>query len=334
MSLETAWLALLGFLLCGYFALGGYDYGVQMLQPIVGRDGSGRKAMLGALGPFFLGNEVWLVAFAGVLFGAFPFLEGTLLGGMQSLVVAILIGIVVGNAAVQLRSRSGDAGRKVWDGLVVFGGLVPALAWGLFVGVLLNGVPMGADHRWAFGLSELANPFVLLSGVTGAVLFAAHGATFLALRTHGDLAERAAGIGRSLLLAAIAAFAVTFVVGTFTVNLTNAVAAVVFSVLVALALVVARFSLAQQRPGRAFGATSVAAALPVLLLGFGQYPYVLVSSENPELSMTVSEGAADTATLGLLTGFGVVLIPVIIAYQAWSWWTFRGRVDQQSPSYF
>lgn len=334
MSLETAWLALLGFLLCGYFALGGYDYGVQMLQPIIGRDVPGRRAMLGALGPFFLGNEVWLVAFAGVLFGAFPFLEGALLSGMQPLVVVILVGIVVGNAAVQLRSRAGSRGVHVWDGLVVFGGLVPAASWGLFVGVLLTGVPRGADGVFALGASTLLDPFVLLCGVSGIALFAAHGAAFLSVRTHGDLGERAADLARPLLPASIAVVAVTFAVGAVRLRPTNPVPAIVLGAAVVVALALARWALARDRHGRAFTATCFATALPVLLLGAAHYPYVLASTEGQRFSMTAAQGAADSATLAVLGGFGVVLVPVIIAYQSWSWWTFRGRVHRQTATYF
>lgn len=198
MSLEIAWYALLGLLLAGYFVLGGFDYGVQMLQPALGEGERGRRSMLGALGPFFLGNEVWLVAFAGVLFGAFPFLEGTLLSGLYPLITAIVLGIVIGNAAVQLRSRPVSAwARRIWDALVVIGGVVPAVAWGLVIGVLLGGVSLGAGGSFALVGSDLLTPFVLLCAGTTGVLFAAHGATFLALRARGRLAERAAEIGRA-----------------------------------------------------------------------------------------------------------------------------------------
>ncbi len=336
MGLELVWLALLGLLLAGYFVLGGYDYGVQMLQPLAGRDDRGRRSMLGALGPFFLGNEVWLVAFGGVLFGAFPFLEGALLSGLYPLVGAILLGIVVGNTAVQLRSRARSAaGRRIWDALVVAGGLVPAVTWGLAVGVLLHGVRLDSGGSFTLTWSTLLSPFVLLCGVTTAALFAAHGATFLALRLRGELAERAAGVARPLLTTAVLAAAAGFVAAAASgvrETVTNPLLATLLAATLVLALVAARWALTQSRSGRAFAATCGAAALPVVVVGAGLYPFLLVSSAGRRFGMTVAEAAADETTLRLLTAFGVVLIPLILAYQFWSWWAFRGRVD--APTYF
>lgn len=338
MGLEIFWLALLGFLLAGYFVLGGYDYGVQMLQPIVGRNERGRRSALGAMGPFFLGNEVWLIAFAGVLFGAFPFLEGTLLAGMYPLIVVILVALVLGNAAVQLRSRwASTPGRRFWDVLVTAGGAVPAAMWGVLIGVLLSGVPLGAGGSFTLSWSMVLDPFVLLCAVSSIALFAAHGATFLAIRSSGVVAERAGTVARPLLTTAAVAVVVTFGVSAVFDSgapVTNPLVATLSVAAMVAALAVALLSLSRGRFGRAFASTCCAAALPVLLVGAGQYPYLLVSSEEPQFGMTVSEGAADGATLALLTAFGVVLVPVVLAYQAWNWWVFRGRVDDRAPSYF
>lgn len=215
MTLEIVWLALLGLLLAGYFVLGGYDYGVQLLHPFLGRDENERRSTLAALGPFFLGNEVWLVGFAAVLFGAFPVLEGTLLSGMYPLVAAIVLGVVVGNAAVQLRSRyPGAAARRIWDVLIAAGGAVPAVSWGLLLGAVLRGVPLAADGSFRLTLPLLLDPFVLLCGATTATLFAAHGAAFLSLRTVGDLAAHAARAARSLLAVAAVLVAGSAVAGS------------------------------------------------------------------------------------------------------------------------
>ncbi|TDC21009.1 cytochrome d ubiquinol oxidase subunit II [Streptomyces sp. 8K308] len=341
MSLETLWLALLGLLLAGYFVLGGYDYGVQMLHSFLGSRGgheaerTPRNAALDAMAPFFLGNEVWLVAFIGVLFGAFPHLEGSLLPGLYPLFVAILVGLVLGNAAVQLRGRAHSArGRRWWDALIVFGGALPALCWGLVVGLLLHGVPRRADGSFHIGFGEVLSPFVLACGVTTALLFAAHGATFLALRLPPELASRARQSGTTLVRAASAVGCLTLLltlVGSGA-SMTNRVTSAVLAVLFAAALAGAWWCLSCGRFGRAFVATCCATVLPVLLVGAGQYPYVLVSSSGA--GMTVHEAVTDGATLKLLTAFGGVLIPVILAYQTWSWWAFRGRTGRRHPNYF
>ncbi|MEU7646508.1 cytochrome d ubiquinol oxidase subunit II [Streptomyces huasconensis] len=340
MNLETTWLCLLGLLLAGYFVLGGYDYGAQMLHPFLGRDGHEEKhtrpnTALDAIAPFFLGNEVWLVAFTGVLFGAFPHLEGTLLSGLYPLIVAILVGLVLGNAAIQLRGRArSSAGRRRWDALIVFGGALPAVCWGLVLGLLLHGVPRRADGSFHIGPGDVLTPFVLGCGLTTALLFAAHGAAFVTLRSHPEAARRARQYGALLLRSAGAVACLPLLLTLFGAgaSMNNRVTSAVLVALFATALAGAWWALAHGHHVRAFAATSCAAVLPVLLVGAGHYPYVLVASSGG--GMTIGQAVTDGVTLKILTAFGVVLIPVILAYQAWSWWVFRGRTGRRHPSYF
>ncbi|WPO75471.1 MULTISPECIES: cytochrome d ubiquinol oxidase subunit II [unclassified Streptomyces] len=340
MNLETLWLALLGLLLAGYFVLGGYDYGAQMLHPFLGRDGQEEKrtsgnAALDAIAPFFLGNEVWLVAFTGVLFGAFPHLEGTLLSGMYPLIVAILAGLVLGNAAIQLRGRArGAGGRRRWAALIVFGGALPAVCWGLVLGLLLHGVPRRADGSFHIGAGDVLTPFVLGCGLTTALLFAAHGAAFVALRSGPEVSLRAARSGALLLRATGAVVCLPLLLTLFGAgaSMNNRVTSAVLAVLFAAALAGAWWSLSRGHGVRAFAATSCATALPVLLVGAGHYPYVLTDAAGGGL--TIHHAVTDGATLKILSAFGVFLIPVILAYQAWSWWVFRGRTGRRHPSYF
>ncbi|WP_327581531.1 cytochrome d ubiquinol oxidase subunit II [Nonomuraea sp. NBC_00507] len=324
--MQTFWLALLGLLLSGYFVLGGYDLGVQLLHPFM----KDRDAALGAMAPFFLGNEVWLVAFTGVLFGAFPHLEGSLLSGLYPLVVTILVGLVVGNTAVQLRRRT-RRGRRWWQALIVAGGALPAVCWGLVVGVLLHGVPRRADGSFHLGAGQVLTPFVLVCGAGMALLFAVHGATFLALRSVPDLAARARRAGTTLVGAAGAAAVLALVLTLLGVgaSMTNPLTSALLTGMLVTALVAAWWSLSRGHRIRAFAATCCATVAPVLLVGAGQYPYVLATKAGAGLS--VAEAAADGTTLQILTAFGVVLIPVILAYQAWSWWAFRTRT---TGSYF
>ncbi|MFE0171312.1 cytochrome d ubiquinol oxidase subunit II [Streptomyces sp. NPDC059002] len=346
MSLETLWLALLGLLLAGYFVLGGYDYGVQMLHPYLG-DPKDRKeartpgpeadrnAALDAIAPFFLGNEVWLVAFTGVLFGAFPHLEGTLLSGLYPLIVAILVGLVLGNAAIQLRGRArGARGRRCWDALIVFGGALPALCWGLVIGLLLHGVPRRSDGSFHIGFGDVFTPFVLACGVTTALLFAAHGAYFVALRSAPELATRARRMGEQLLTGAAAVGTLALLLTLFGAgaSMTNRATSAVITALLAAALAGAHWSSSRGHRVRAFAATCCATALPVLLVGAGHYPYLLISPAGTGL--TIDHAVTDGATLKILSVFGVLVVPVILAYQSWSWWAFRGRTGRRHPSYF
>ncbi|MEV7802029.1 cytochrome d ubiquinol oxidase subunit II [Microbispora sp. NPDC088329] len=336
MTLELVWPALLGLLLAGYFVLAGLDYGVQMLAPWLGRDDRERRTLLNAFGPFFLGNEVWLVAAAGVLFGAFPFLEGRLLSGMYFLFAAILAGIVAGNAAVQLRSRHrGASARRFWDGPIFLGGLVPTVGWGLVTGRLLAGVPLDARNVFSLGVADLLHPFVLLCGATTTAVFLAHGAAFLAWRTGGGPGARAARTGgRALLVAAVGAAAV-LVAGFLSSarhTVVNPWPALLTGVALVVVLLVGAALLRAGRTGRAFAATSCAAALPVVALGTGMHPFVLVSSGAPGTGLRLAEAMADAGTLRLLTGFAAVMVPLVLLAQVWNWWLFRDRAGR-TPTY-
>lgn len=340
MALQITWLALLGLMLGGYFVLGGYDYGVQALRPLLARDEEDRRATLGALGPFFLGNEVWLVAFAGVLFGAFPHLDARLLPGTYPLVAVLLAALVLGNAAVLLRGRARSAaGRRRADVLITLGGVVPAVVWGLLVGLLLRGLPLRADGSFRLGAAELLDPFVLLCGAAVALLFLAHGAVFLALRSTGGLAVRAGAAARALLgwAAVVALLTVAAALLGPGRAVTNPWTAAGLALLVPPALVTARRLLGGGRPGWAFAATALAVLLPVVVVGAGQYPYVLAAhrpADGPPAGLTVGGAAADGGTLELLLAFGILLVPVVIGYQAWNWWAFRGRVAPRDAGWF
>ncbi|MEU4807054.1 cytochrome d ubiquinol oxidase subunit II [Actinosynnema sp. NPDC023587] len=171
--MEGLWIVLLGLLTAGYFALAGFDYGVGLLFRFVGRDEAERARVLRAMTPFFLGNEVWLVAAVGVLFGAFPRLEGELLSGHHGAFVTILVGLVLVTSAVQLRVS------PWWDVPLVGGALIVPVGWGVLLGDVLGGPVV----LWALGIP---------------VLFLLHGAVFLAWRLHGPLRERAVRTARAL----------------------------------------------------------------------------------------------------------------------------------------
>ncbi|GAA3225508.1 cytochrome d ubiquinol oxidase subunit II [Nonomuraea helvata] len=299
--METIWLALLGALLAGYLVLGGYDYGVQLLHAALSRGEGERRLALNTFGPFFLGNEVWLVAFAGVMAGAFPHAEAALLPSLHLPVAGLLGGVVVGTVAVQLRSRHRSRpARVLWGALAAAGGLVAAAGWGLLTGILLGG--------------SSARLFVLLCAVATLTLFAGHGAAFLAMRSGGPLRGRALRAGVPLLAAAAAAILAAAGVGAVThLAATGWILAAPPAVQVVL-LLLGTFALRREAPVWAFAATSGAAALmaPIILAASGA-------------GMSLAETAADPTTLRLLLPVAVLVIPLLLTLQAVGWWAFRDR---------
>ena len=325
----TIWYGLLGLFFAAYLVLGGYDYGSGLL---LARSADRRK-VLTAVGPFFLGNEVWLVAALGILFGAFPMLEGELLAGLYPAVAPALAGVLVVTAAVQLRSRAA-AGGAVWDRAIIGGSALAALGWGAVLGGLLQGVPLHQDGHVA-GVGHILTPFAGASAVTLLTLTALHGAAFLALRLPGGGHART---GRRLVPWALAAVAATTVAGILSSRVREAVQRPAFTLLLlcllVAALVVAGGALARGRPGVGFAATSVAMAVPVAVAGLSMWPYALVSTVDPAASLTVAEAAASGPTLRLLSWLAVPLIPVLLSFQVMSWWIFRGRIDGRAPVYW
>ncbi|MEV0429557.1 cytochrome d ubiquinol oxidase subunit II [Micromonospora sp. NPDC050495] len=346
--MELAWYALLGLFFATYLVLGGYDYGVGLLlarrpappaTPDHGRaaDASSRAA-LNAVGPFFLGNEVWLVAAVGILFGAFPILEGELLSGFYPVVLGALAGVVLVTAGVQLRSRPrAQAARAGWDRVVVAGSALAALGWGALLGGLLQGVPRTASGH-VTGVGHVFTPFVAAAGLAVLALVAVQGATFLTLRLPAADAPAVARLARRLIPVALAAVGTAAVLGLLSDRVRAAVArpAVAVLLLVALvaALLVARAALGRGRAGVAFAAISAALALPVALVGAALWPRVLVSTVDPAASLTVADAAASGPTLSLLGWLALPLVPALLGFQAMCWWVFRGRTDGRAPVYW
>jgi cytochrome d ubiquinol oxidase subunit II len=320
------WWCVLGFLTAGYFALAGYDYGVGMLLGRLSRDEAERRRVLGAFGPFFLANEVWLVAAVGVLFGAFPHLEGKVFSGAYIPVVALLFGLVTFTAAVQLRSRRPDAGRGAWTLAITAGATVTAVSWGVFLGNLVRGLPLDAAGRPTGGVLAVFDPYALLWGAGFVALFALQGAAFLAVRAPAEFTARADRIAKALLAPAFAFLVVAVAWGIWTV---------VPAVILAFgALAVTWSALRSGRHRTALIATMVLSAAPVLAVGTMRLPAVLTSSVDGGFSLSLTEAATTPEMLGLLS---FVLPPALVLIAVVQWVTWRrhhDRVDERSLLHF
>jgi len=282
---DTFAYGLLGFFAIGYFVLGGADIGVGMLLPFLGRD---RRLTIAAIAPFFLGNEVWLVATGGLMTALFPGLEGEVFGRIWGALVVLIVGWTVRDTGLWLRGRREEAGwRRCWDAVTVAGSWAVAASWGMAVGLLMGG---GAP----------------LLAVTTCGLFALHGAVFAALRL-GSEAPRL--LARRLAPVALVA-GVPCAIGAGADHLGRTVP---FAAGLAVLLVLAWLGLGTRRYGLAFAASTLGIAV-IPLLAAANLPDATV---GPDASLTL--GVAGT------------MVPLLVAAQAWVWWTFRGRVE--GPSY-
>ncbi len=331
MELTTVWFVLIAVLWVGYFVLEGFDFGVGMLIPVVGRTEAQRRAMITTLGPVWDGNEVWVLVAGGATFAAFPEWYATLFSGFYLPLFLILVGLILRGVAFEYRSKRGDATwRARWDAAIVFGSFVPALLWGVAFGNIVRGVPLEeVDGRieYAGGFFNLLNPFALLGGLTFVMVFVTHGAIFLSLKTHGAIRDAAHRVGNGS-GAVAAVLAVAYLVGAQLAYSERAVTWIPV-LLAAASWVVALVMHRQRSEGWAFVFSASTIALATVALFWMLYPNVLPNVDPAGPSLTVETASSTDYTLTIMTWVAVIFTPLVVAYQAWTYWVFRKRISAE-----
>jgi cytochrome d ubiquinol oxidase subunit II len=324
MELTTVWFILIAVLWIGYFVLEGFDFGVGILLPFLGRSEPERRVLINTIGPVWDGNEVWVLVAGGATFAAFPEWYATLFSGFYLPLLLILLALIVRGVAFEYRAKRDDERwRAAWDKAIFFGSLVPAVLWGVAFANILRGVPLDADTEYVGGFFNLLNPYALLGGVTTLLLFVAHGAMFLALKTDGEVRGEARKVARVVGLAAAGA-AVAFL--GWTQLDTGGVGSGIAFAGAAAALLGGLAAIERHREGWGFLGTFVAIALGVGGLFLALFPDVLPSSAADGMSLTTTNAAATAYTLKIMTVVAVIFTPVVLAYQAWTYWVFRKRI--------
>ncbi|GAB3353822.1 cytochrome d ubiquinol oxidase subunit II [Micromonospora halotolerans] len=328
MELTTIWFLLVAVLFTGYFVLEGFDFGVGMLLPVLGRDDRERRVLINTIGPVWDGNEVWLITAGGAMFAAFPEWYATLFSGFYLPLLLILLALIARGVAFEYRHKRPEAAwKRRWDRAIFWGSAVPAVLWGVAFANILRGVPLSADHEYAGGLLDLLHPYALLGGVTTLGLFLTHGAVFLALKTAGDIRERAGALAVKLGVGT-AVVAVVFL--AWTLSIRSSAAAVVLAGGAALALLAGVAAARVRREGWAFTGTAVAIALAVATLFAALFPNVLPSTLDAAGTLTATNAASTPYTLKIMTWVAVVFTPIVLAYQGWTYWVFRKRIGVQN----
>ena len=329
MDLNTLWFVLIAVLFTGYFFLEGFDYGVGILMPFLGKDDKGRRLALNAIGPHWDGNEVWVLVAGGATFAAFPHWYATLFSGFYLALLLMLIGLIVRAVALEYRSKDQNPRwRALWDWLIFAGSLLPAFLWGAAFANIVRGVPIDASMHYVGSFWNLLNPYALLGGLVTLSAFILHGALFLSLKTEGALADGARNTAVQL-WPAVVLLAVAFLLATYPVTDLFAQRGglpLVLAVLCAVALLVVGLFLRLRRRGWAFALMGVTIALLVSFLMSGLFPRVMVSSLDPANSLTIYTASSTPYTLKVITIVAAIMVPVVLAYQAWSYWIFRKRL--------
>ena len=331
MELQQVWFVIVGALFLGFFVLEGFDFGVGMLMAPLGRVAKGdpeshRRAVLNTIGPVWDGNEVWLITAGGAMFAAFPNWYATVFSTLYLPLLVILFGMILRVVAIEWRGKIDDAQWRRWaDVGIAAGSWLPAILWGVAFAILVRGLPVDANHHVHLSVGDVLNAYTLLGGLATCGLFLLHGAVFIALKTAGAVRDDAQRFAKSL------ALPVTALVAGFGLwtqlahgkSWTWAVLLVaVLAQLIAVALVWRR-----DREGWAFLCTAIVVAMVVVLLLGALYPNLVPSTLNPDWSVTIYNGSSSPYTLKIMTWAAVLFTPLVIAYQAWTYWVFRKRIS-------
>ncbi len=330
MSLNTLWFILEMVLFIGYFFLEGFDYGVGILLPFVGKSDLERRMVLNSIGPVWDGNEVWLLTAGGAMFAAFPNWYATLFSGFYLALFLMLIGLILRGLALEYRSKNpGSRWRNTWDWLIFIGSLIPALLWGVAFANIVRGVPINAQMNFTGNFFTLLNPYALLGGIAFLLVFMLHGSLFLSLKTSGDVEARAKRFARQMGIP-VAIVLLLFVIfsyvpsAVFKYSVSSALIFAIF-VIAFIAVFSVRF-LVIKRGGWAFTLMGLTIALTTLGMFLGIYPNVMISSTNPQWNLTIYNAASNQHSLFVMTIVALVLVPIVLAYQIWTYYIFRKRV--------
>jgi cytochrome d ubiquinol oxidase subunit II len=332
MDLNTVWFMVETILFTGFFFLEGFDYGVGILLPFLGKDNTERRAIINSIGPVWDGNEVWMITAGGAMFASFPNVYATLFSGFYLALVLMLVALIIRGVAFEFRGKhENKSWRALWDWAIFTGSLLPALLWGVAVANLMRGFAIEQDMNYYGGLLPLLNPYALIGGLVFISLFSMHGANFLVRKVLDPIAERARKVAFSFWIVATI-LTVVFVTWTFfaTDILTKpGINGLIPAILAAATLLVTGWLIHTRKTGWAFITGSLTIVFATLMVFAGLYPRILVSSLDPSWSLTIVNAASSPYTLKVMTIVAAIFLPIVLVYQGWTYWIFRKRVGSK-----
>jgi cytochrome d ubiquinol oxidase subunit II len=335
MNLNILWFVLIGVFYTGFFFLEGFDFGVGMLLPFVAKKDAERRAVINTIGPHWDGNEVWLIVAGGATFAAFPNWYATMFSGFYIGMFLLLVALIFRGVAFEFRSKIGSPKwRGGWDIAIAVSSFLATFLLGVVFTNLVRGVPIDGNQIYTGTFFTLLNPLSLLGGVTVAAVFLLHGANFLCLKLTETLRKRAGSAAKALWVAALVLAAGYFALMVFTTDAftEKGFSGMILPILAALSLVLSRIFMALKKEGWTFAATGLTVILTVASLFFALFPRVMVSSTTVDFSLTIYNASSSPYALKVISIVAAVLVPVVLAYQVWTYWVFRKRVKTDSKS--
>jgi cytochrome d ubiquinol oxidase subunit II len=334
MLLQTIWFFLWGLLWAIFFMTDGFDFGIGSLLPVLGKTEQDKRLMINAMGPLWDGNEVWLITAGGVTFAAFPLVYATMFSSLYSALMLILFALILRGVAFEFRHQvESDTWRMVWDTCIFVGSFAPALLFGVAFGNIFQGIPIDGEGLYQGNLLTLLNPYGLLGGLLFVSLFLVHGSLWLAIKTEGELHERAAGMANKL-WPVLVGVAVIFLIATaiFT-PLYNNYLAMPALLLVLVGDVAALFGIKYFLRQKAYFKAWFASAGTIVLCTFfgviGLFPNLFPSSIKAEYSLSAFNASSSPLTLKIMLIVVIIFVPIVLAYQIWAYNMFKTKLKAE-----
>ncbi|PWI58079.1 cytochrome d ubiquinol oxidase subunit II [Sulfoacidibacillus thermotolerans] len=330
MDLNTLWFILIAVLFIGFFILEGFDYGVGMITPFLGKTDEERRLLINSIGPFWDANEVWFITAGGALFAAFPNWYATLFSGFYVALFLLLIALMMRGVAFEFRSKlSHPSWRSLWDWAAFTGSLLPPFLWGVALANFMHGVPIDQHMNFTGSFWDLLNPYALLGGISLTLMCLLHGALFLTLRFHGELQERARNAAKRIGIWTTLTMFFFVIYSYYETDIFQKVGLDPGSlpVFAGMSILSVPFLIFTKHDGWAFLFSSSTIAFSVATVFFDLFPRVMISSLNPAWDLTIYNAAGSHYSLTIMSIVAVTILPIVILYQAWTYWVFRHRLQ-------
>jgi cytochrome d ubiquinol oxidase subunit II len=331
MELPYVWFLIVGFLFIGYFVLDGFDFGVGMSLPFLGKDNTDRRVLVNTIGPVWDLNETWLIVAGAALFAAFPIWYGTLFSGFYLALLLILLALIVRGVSFEYRHQGkGERWTNWFDGMIIVGSAVPALLWGVAFANIIQGVPIDETGNYVGNFFTLLNPYALLGGVTTLMLFFTHGVIFVTLKTDGEMRRNAKELATKAAVLTVAV-AASFLVWTVWQHreVDHVLVIMGMAAAAAVSLVLALILNVIGKEGLAFTAMALTIVFAVGTILSALFPNVMPSSIDPAFNLTIENASSTQYTLSVMSWVALFAMPLVLAYQGWTYWVFRRRITRE-----
>lgn len=332
MELSYIWFGIVGFLFVGYFVLDGFDFGVGMSLPFVTKNDAERRVVINAIGPVWDLNETWVIVGGASLFAAFPLWYATLFSGFYHALLLILLSLILRGVSFEYRHKGhGVRWTGMFDTFIMIGSVVPAFLWGVAFANIIQGVPIDAGGNYTGNLFTLLNPYGLVGGIVTLALFFMHGLVYLSLKTEGEVRDRARQLAQLVGVIAVPVGG-SWLVWTVLQHLTVAHVGwiIATALLTALALVASILLVRIGKDGWAFASMASTIAFAVATILAALFPNVMPSTTDEAYSLTIANASSSEYTLTVMTWVAAMAMPIVLAYQGWTFWVFRKRVTTTS----